>query len=164
MKTIRVPAGLALALAFTAALAAQTSTSTTTAPTPPTPAQLTANQVARLTTLLTLTTDQQTQATTIFTAEYTALSTIQTSLQTERTTLNRAVTANDTAGIAAAASEIGTLTGQQVLAQATASAAFLLILTTDQQTKYEALQTSGGGRGPGQDGPGGPGHGPGGPH
>jgi Spy/CpxP family protein refolding chaperone len=114
--------------------------------TPPTPAQMVANRVARLTALLTLTTAQQTQATTIFTTEQTTLSGLATSMKTTRTALSTAVEANDTAGISAQASQIGSLTTQEVLARSTADAGFYALLTGDQQTKYKQF---GAGRGPG---------------
>ena len=99
---------------------------------PPSDADIVANLVAHLTTLLDLTGAQQTQATSIFTV----------------------------AQITAAATQIGTLTMQQVVAQAKADAAFYLILTSDQQTKFAALKAAGlGAPGPGP----GPGQGQGGP-
>jgi Spy/CpxP family protein refolding chaperone len=126
-----------------------------TTPTPPSAAQIVANQVARLTKLLDLTSSQQTQATTIFTTQQTALATLRTSMQTARTALQTAITSNDTAAIGVQAAQIGALTGQEVLAQATASAAFFAILTADQQSKYQTLGPLGGPGGPG--GFGGPG-------
>src|ERR1700678_94235 len=144
-------------MAFTIMLASAQSTP----PTPPTPAQIVANQVARLTKLLDLNTTQQASATTIFTTEQTALATLRTSMQTARTALKTAITTNDTTTIGTDATQIGTLTGEEVLAQATASAAFYAILMADQQTKYETLGPLGGPGGFG--GPGGPGGGPG-PH
>jgi Spy/CpxP family protein refolding chaperone len=142
-------------LAFATMLAnAQSTTST-----PPTTAQIVANQVARLTKLLDLTSAQQTQATTIFTTEQTALATYRTSVDTDRTALQTAIKSNDTATIGTESTQIGTLTGQEVLAQATASAAFYAILTADQQSKYDTLGPMMGGpdgRG-GFGGPGGPG-------
>src|SRR3984885_11273776 len=126
---------------------AQTST-----PKPPTPAQTLANQVARLTKLPDLQSSQQTPATIIITTEQTALATLRTSMQTARTGLQTAITSNDTATIGTDATQIGSLTGEEVLAQATASAAFYAILTADQQSKYETLGPLGGGPG----GPGGP--------
>lgn len=134
---------------------------TTTAPTPPTPAQIVANQVARLTTLLDLTSTQQAQATTIFTTEQTALATLRTSMQTAHTALQSDITSNNLTDIATQATTIGGLTTQEVQAQATAAAAFYAILTSDQQAKYTTLGPLGGPGGPGG-GPGGPG-GPG-PH
>ncbi|MGI8990362.1 MAG: Spy/CpxP family protein refolding chaperone [Bryobacteraceae bacterium] len=126
--------------------------------TPPTPAEIVANRVSRLTTLLDLTTAQQTQATTIFSNLQAALSPIMASMTTARTELNTAVKANSLAGITTAATTIGTLTTQQIEAHANADTAFYAILTPDQQTKYTQL----GGRGMGGPGPGGFG-GPGGP-
>jgi Spy/CpxP family protein refolding chaperone len=98
-----------------------------------------------------LTTAQQTEATTIFTTEQTALSALLTSMQTARTALQTAVQNNDLTGITTQATQIGSLTTQQVEAQGKAGAAFYAILTTDQQTKYGQLQSIGIG------GPGGPG-------
>jgi len=115
--------------------------------TPPTPAQMVANKVARLTALLTLSTAQQAQATTIFTTEQSALATVASSMKTARTTLQTDVEANNTSGISAQASQIGTLTTQEVEATATANAAFWAILTSEQQTKYKAAGGHGGGGG-----------------
>jgi hypothetical protein len=130
----------------------------TTPPTPPTTAQIVSNVVARLTKLLDLTSTQQTEATTIFTTEQTALATIRTSLHTAQTALQTAITANDTGTIATQAAQIGTLTGQQVQAQATAAAGFYAILSADQQSKYTTLGPLVGPGGPGGfGGPAGPG-------
>jgi Spy/CpxP family protein refolding chaperone len=118
------------------------------------PADRAANRVARLTTLLTLTTDQQTQATAIFTKEQAAESSALTAMQAARKALRSAVQTNDAAGIATSASQIGALTTQLVGDQARADAAFYTILTADQQAKYNELQSAGPG-GPG--GFGGPG-------
>ncbi len=129
-------------------------------PTPPNPAQMVANEVGRLTTLLSLTSAQQTQATAIFTTEQTAISGLRSGMQTARATLQTAIENNDTAGIAAQATQIGTLTTQEVQAHATAQAAFYAILTADQQTKYKQLMSAGpGGLGGGPRGFGGPGPG-----
>ena len=98
------------------AIAASLALAQSTPPVPPTPAQMVANQVARLTTLLSLTTAQQTSATTIFTTEQTTLSGLRTSMDTAHTALQTAVEANDTAAISAQATQIGSLTSQDVLA------------------------------------------------
>jgi len=127
---------------------------------PPTVAQIVARQVARLTSLLTLTSSQQTQATAIFTTEQTTLAGLRTSLSTVQTSLETAVQGNSASDITTDATQIGGLLGQQVLAEATADAAFYAILTSSQQTTYNNLKL-GGLLGPG--GPGGPG-GFGGPH
>jgi hypothetical protein len=152
--TKRILTLTALAILSTLVLAAQ--------PTPPTTAQIVADQVARLTTLLDLTATQQTQASMFLTTEQTTLATVHTSLQTEQTALKAAILTNDASTIGAAATQIGTLDGQQVLAQATAAGAIYAILTTTQQTKFTTLQGAGLFGGPG--GPGGHGPGPGGPH
>lgn len=125
-----------------------------TAGTPPNPAQRIAHQVSRLTTLLTLNSAQQTQATAIWTQEETALSGVRDSMRTAHAALKTAVEANDTATIAAQATQIGELTTQEVSARATAEAAFYALLTADQQTKFKQLRGGPGGRGHG--GPGGP--------
>ncbi len=123
-----------------------------------------ANMVARLTTLLSLTSAQQTSATTIFTTEETALAALRPQMDTARTALTTSVEAGDTSGISIAATQIGSLTTQEVLARGTADALFYAILTTDQQTKYKTLGGPGGGRGgPGVPGGRGGGFGPGGP-
>ncbi len=108
--------------------------------------------VERLTTLLTLTTAQQAEATTIFTAEIAAVTPLQTSSQTARTALKTAIKANTTATIDSLSAQLGTYSGQITDVQSKAQAAFYAILTTDQQTKYDSLP--GGGFG-------GPGGGPG---
>ena len=134
------------------------SAQTGTPPTPPTTAQIVSNIVSRLTTLLDLTSTQQSQATTIFTTEQTALATVRTSLQNAQTALQTAITGNDSGTIATEATQIGTLTAQQVQAQATAAAAFYADLTADQQSKYTTLGPMLGPGGPGGfGGPGGPG-------
>jgi Spy/CpxP family protein refolding chaperone len=117
--------------------------------TPPTPAQMVANQVARLTKLLTLTTAQQAEATTIFTTEQSALAPISANLKTARTALKAAVQANESGTISAQASTIGALTTQEVQAQSTANAAFYAILTPAQQTIYNQRGAWGGGGGRG---------------
>jgi Spy/CpxP family protein refolding chaperone len=125
-----------------------------TAHTPPTPAQIVANQVARLTKLLDLTPAQQTSATEYFTTEETALATVRTSLHTAHTAIQADIKSGNKADIVTQATAIGTLTATEVQAQATADAEFYAILTGDQQSKYESLGRGGFG-GPG--GPGGPG-------
>jgi Spy/CpxP family protein refolding chaperone len=147
-------------MAFTIMLASAQNTP----PTPPTPEQMVTHQVARLTKLLDLTSTQQASATTIFTTEQTALAALRTSLKTAHTALQTAIKSDDTTIIGTQAAQIGTLTGQEVLAQATASGAFYAILLPDQQTKYDTLGPLGGGPG-GPGGFGGPGpHGMGGSH
>jgi Spy/CpxP family protein refolding chaperone len=119
--------------------------------------QIVASIVAHFTTLLDLTSGQQAVATTIFTTQQTALQALVAPMQAAQTALQTAVTSNT--GLSAAATQIGSLTAQQVLAQATGDAAFYAILTADQKTKYTELNQpapGGPGQGPGTGGPGGP--------
>jgi Spy/CpxP family protein refolding chaperone len=116
---------------------------------PPDPATMVQNRVQYLTALLSLTTSQVTQATTIFTNAQTAITPLQTTLSQDFTSMQTAVKGNATATIDQLATSIGTVTGQITAIQNKAEAAFYAILTTDQQTKYAAL---GGGRGLGPGG------------
>ena len=72
-------------------------------------------------------------------------------MQAARMALRTAVEANNTAGIAAVAAQIGSLAVEEVTNQAKAGATFYAILTPDQQAKSNELQSGGPG------GPGGPG-------
>ena len=109
----------------------------------PNPARFVQRRVNMLTTLLSLTSAQQAQATTIFTNSASADNTARASLRTAHTALNTAITNNDANGIQQAASTIGTVTAQQAASDASAQAAFYQILTPDQQTKYTAFQAAG---------------------
>ncbi len=125
---------------------------------PPDPATMVQRQVERLTAVLSLTSSQVTQATTIFTNAETSITPIRTNVQTYRTSLQTAVKGNQLATIDQLAGQIGTAEGQILGIQSKADAAFYAILTTDQQTKVNAMPgILGGGRGPGM----GPGMGPG---
>jgi hypothetical protein len=101
---------------------------------PPDAATIVAREVSFLTTLLTLSTGQQTQATTIFTNALNSITPIQTAIATAQTALATAVKANDTAGITTQATAIGTAQGQIAAIQAKADAAFYALLTSDQKT------------------------------
>jgi hypothetical protein len=107
---------------------------------PPSPA----GQVARLTTLLTLTVAQQTQATAMFTSEQTAIAPIQTQVQTARTSLTAAVKGNQSTTIDALAAQLGTYEGQIASIRSKTQAAFYAILNADQQTKYDSLPAAAG--------------------
>lgn len=109
------------------------------------PTTAVANQVARLTKLLTLTTAQAAQATTIFTASITAVTPLQTTLETDRTALKAAVQSNATATIDSLSTTIGTLTGQILDIRSKADAAFYAILTSAQQTIFNASGDGGSG-------------------
>lgn len=116
---------------------------------PPDPAAMVQMRVSRLTTLLSLTTAQQSSATTIFTDAITAGQTIRTSLDANRQSIAQAVKKNDTASIDQLAATAGALDGQLTAINGKAEAAFYAILTADQQAKYDALP----GGGPGGPGP-----------
>ena len=145
----------ACAAVFTSALIAQRPFGVLTGGAAPDPATIVANQVARLTNLLTLTTAQQTQATTIFTNALTAITPLQTSETTAQQALPAAVKANDTSTIDQLATTIGSLTGQIISIQNKADAAFYAILTADQQSKLSQTSFLNGplGFGPGFGGP-----------
>lgn len=101
-------------------------------------------RVSYLATLLSLTSAQQTQATTIFTNAYTSSQSVQTSLRTDRQSLSAAVKTNNTTMIDQISATIGTLQGQLTDIHAKAEAAFYAILTADQQTKYDSMPHGGG--------------------
>lgn len=107
------------------------------------PATLAARQVSLLTHLLTLTTGQQTQATTIFTASITANQALDTQETAARTALLAAIKANATATITAQATALGNLEAQEIANSAKADAAFYLLLTTDQKTKLDSINNDG---------------------
>jgi Spy/CpxP family protein refolding chaperone len=96
-----------------------------------------------LTTLLTLTSAQQQQATTIFTSAAANETTLRSNLKTAHDSLTTAIHNNDSAGLEQAATTIGNLTAQTTLAQAKADAAFYQILTPDQQTKLNQIESQG---------------------
>jgi Spy/CpxP family protein refolding chaperone len=115
-------------------------------------------RIEMLTNMLSLTTTQQEQAKTIYSAAATAGTALRTNMETAREALDTAVKANNAAGIDQAASAIGSLTAQSTSINAKADAAFYLILTPDQQTKWSQFGPMRGPGGPGMmGGPGGPG-------
>jgi Spy/CpxP family protein refolding chaperone len=127
----------------------------------PTPAQIAEHEVQRATALFSLTTDQQTAALAIFTAEATSAATLQESSRSLDKTLDSAITSGEASAIATTAASLGTVDGELTALHATAEAKFYQILTSEQQAKFVALQEAQIGVG----GPGGPGGagGPGGP-
>jgi Spy/CpxP family protein refolding chaperone len=145
-----------LAAVCNAALLAQRPFGMLTSSTPPDPATIVQNQVARLTSLLSLTSAQQTQATTIFTNALAAITPLQTTLSTDFQSLQAAVKSNNISTIDQLASAIGTVDGQILSIQNKADAAFYAILTADQQSKLGQTPFPGGpgfGLGPGPGGP-----------
>ncbi len=122
--------------------------------TPPDPAQMVQMRVNMLAQRLSLTDDQKTQATKIFTDAEAAAANSRTALQDSRTKLVDAIKANNSSTIDTLSITIGQLEGQMTAINAKAEAAFYNILTADQKAKYTP------GRGPGMmGGPGGPGRG-----
>lgn len=105
------------------------------------PANFIQHRVNFMTTLLSLTTAQQQQATTIFTSAATAEASVHSSMATARQTLKTAIQANDAATMEQVATTIGNLTAQTTLNQAKADAAFFQILTPEQQSKLTQYQS-----------------------
>lgn len=112
--------------------------------------------VQHLTTLLSLTPAQQQQATTIFTNAMNGAASFHTDMKTAHQNLQTAIKNNDQNGITQAATTIGNLTSQMIASHAKAQAAFYQILTPDQQTKMNELESEH--KGMGGMGFGGPGH------
>jgi Spy/CpxP family protein refolding chaperone len=109
-----------------------------------------ANRVAFLAGYLSLTDNQRTQATTIFTAADTALATLRGQETTARDALTAAVKANrGDAELDRLAAALGVIRGQQAGTSAKAEARFYALLTAEQKTRYDALGNRGGGGGPG---------------
>ena len=126
---------------------------------PPGPGRMIQRRVNLLATVLSLTPNQQTQASAIFTNAAAASMVVRNNLQTARQGLADAVKNNDTATIDQAAATIGNLTAQLTSTDAKAEAAFYQTLTQDQQTKLNQLKVQGRGMLGGM-GPGGPGRPP----
>ncbi|HXZ79738.1 MAG TPA: Spy/CpxP family protein refolding chaperone [Terriglobales bacterium] len=110
-------------------------------PTPPDPATRVQHHVSFLTTALSLTPAQQSQATTIFTSDANNQSALHDSLKTAHQNLDTAIKNNDSAGIEQASTTIGNLTAQLTSAHAKAQAAFYQVLNTDQQTKLSQMHS-----------------------
>lgn len=107
---------------------------------PPTAANFAERRIQHLTTLLSLTSDQQQQATTIFASAATAQSAVRDGLKNAHQALKDAVKTNNLSAIEQASTTIGNLTAQSTSANAKADAAFYQILTPDQQTKLNQIQ------------------------
>jgi Spy/CpxP family protein refolding chaperone len=131
--------------------------------TPPDPAKMAQHRIDFLTKHLSLTPQQQQQATTIFGEIANNAKATHDQMRTAHDNLKTAIQKNDTAAIEQAANTIGSLNTQMILAHAKAQAAFYQILTPDQQAKMNDLESRHGmghghgfGRGFGHGGPGGP--------
>jgi len=127
---------------------------------PPDPAKMAQHHIDFLTKQLSLTPQQQQQATTIFSEVSNNAKGVHEQMRTAHDSLKAAIQKNDVAGIEQSANTIGSLTTQMTVAHAKAQAAFYQTLTPDQQTKMNELESHHGmrmhGRGFGHGGPGGP--------
>ena len=106
-------------------------------------AHMVQHRVAYLTTVLSLTSAQQTQVTNILTNAQMNRSTAHTSMKTAHTNLQNAIRSNDAAAMEQAANSLGTLAAQEALAHAKTEAAIYQVLTPDQQTKMTQLEAEG---------------------
>lgn len=127
---------------------------------PPDPGKMARRHLDFLTKQLSLTTQQQQQASTIFSEAANNAKANHDQMRTAHDSLKAAIQKNDSAGIEQAANTIGTLTTQMITAHAKAQAAFYQTLTPDQQTKMNELESHHGmgmhRHGFGHGGPGGP--------
>ena len=124
---------------------------------PPDPAKMAQHHLDFLTRQLSLTPQQQQQASTIFGQVANNAKANHDQLRAAHDSLKTAIQKNDTAGIEQAANTIGNLTTQMMVAHAKAQAAFYQTLTPEQQTKMNDLESRHHGMGRhGHGGPGGP--------
>lgn len=126
---------------------------------PPDPEKMAQHHLDFLTKQLSLTTQQQQQASTIFSEAANNAKATHDQMRSAHDSLKAAIQKNDSAGIEQAANTIGNLTTQMITAHAKAQAAFYQTLTPDQQTKMNEIESKHHGmgmRGFGHGGPGGP--------
>ena len=123
-------------------------------PKPPSPAERVQHQVKALTTLLSLTSAQQQQATTIYLSSAKAEQAVHQSEKDVQESLHTAIKNNDTATIDEISSTLAQSMAQLTSIKAKADAAFYQILSVEQQGKFSDLESQHLG---GLDGPGGPG-------
>jgi Spy/CpxP family protein refolding chaperone len=90
---------------------------------------------------LNLTADQKAQAKTIFQDAKAAAALVRPQLQASRQAMANAIQAGDTGSIPALAAEMGKSQVQLTVIRSTAMAKLCAILTPDQQTKLEQMQT-----------------------
>jgi Spy/CpxP family protein refolding chaperone len=103
------------------------------------PAQMIQRRVTFLTDQLGLSSQQQQQATTIFTNAVNDERSSRSQVKAAHESLQAAITKNDSAAIDQAAGSIATLMAQLISAHAKAEAAFYQTLTADQQAKYAKM-------------------------
>jgi Spy/CpxP family protein refolding chaperone len=107
---------------------------------PPDPAKMAQRHLDFLTRQLSLTTQQQQQASTIFSEAANNAKTNHDQMRTAHDSLKAAIQKNDSAGIEQAANTIGNLTTQMITSHAKAQAAFYQTLTPDQQAKMNEIE------------------------
>lgn len=107
------------------------------------PAKHVERHVQRLTTILSLTSAQQQQATTIFTNAADSEKALRQQFRAAHDSLKAAVQSNNSAAIDQAAAALGNLSAQSIAVKAKADAAFYQTLTSDQQAKYNELRSEG---------------------
>lgn len=108
---------------------------------PPDPAKMAQHHLDFLTKQLSLTTQQQQQASTIFSEVANNAKATHDQMRAAHDSLKAAIQKNDTAAIEQAANTIGSLTTQMTVAHAKAQAAFYQTLTPEQQTKMNDLHS-----------------------
>ena len=108
--------------------------------TPPDPAQMVQHHVDRLTKQLSLSTQQQQQATTIFTEETNSSKPLHDQLRTAHQNLQAAIQKNDAGAIEQASNAIGSLMAQMTIAHAKAQAALFRTLGPEQQSKFTQME------------------------
>jgi len=108
---------------------------------PPGPGKMAQHRIDFLTKQLSLTPQQQQQATTIFGEIANNAKATHDQMRTAHDNLKAAIQKNDTAGIEQAANTIGSLNTQMILAHAKAQAAFYQTLTPEQQAKMNDLES-----------------------
>jgi len=128
---VKTLATLLLSFALAATLSAQ----------PPTGPHGPRNYVQWMSAKLNLTADQQSQATTIFNNERSAEAPIHASLKSAHQALIDAEKSNNTVSIEQLSNTIGTLTAQLTVTHSKARAAFYRVLTPEQQTTFQQLES-----------------------
>jgi len=108
---------------------------------PPDPGKMAQRHLDFLTKQLSLTPQQQQQASTIFSEAASNAKATHDQMRAAHDSLKAAIQKNDSAGIEQAANTIGNLTTQMITSHAKAQAAFYQTLTPDQQAKMNELES-----------------------
>ncbi|HKD78208.1 MAG TPA: periplasmic heavy metal sensor [Candidatus Angelobacter sp.] len=108
---------------------------------PPDPAQMVQHHVDFLTQHLSLTQQQQQQATSIYTEEANNSKSLRSQLRTAHQNLQEAIQKNNLGAIEQESNTIGNLMGQMTMAHAKADAALFQTLSPEQQTKLTQMQS-----------------------